>query len=59
MIQVILLISLVRKQGHIKIEGFNITKEKEKVGDRKKEKKAKEIRAYVAWEGNDDSTSSS
>jgi len=46
-------------QGHIKIECPNINKEKEKVGDKKKEKKAKERRAYIAWEDNDDSTSSS
>jgi len=36
------------KQGHIKIECSNVNKEKEKVGDRKKEKKAKERRAYIA-----------
>jgi len=45
------------KQGHIKIECPNVNKEKEKVGDRKKEKKAKERRAYIAWEDNDDSKS--
>jgi len=47
------------KQGHIKIECPNANKEKEKVDDRKKEKKGKEIRAYKAWEDNDDSTSTS
>jgi len=47
------------KQRHIKIECPNVNKEKEKVGDRKKEKKAKERRAYIAWEDNDDSRSTS
>jgi len=47
------------KQGHIKIECPNVNKEKEKVDDRKKDKKAKERRAYIAWEDNDDSTSTS
>jgi len=37
------------KQGHIK----------KKVGDRKNEKKAKERRAYIAWEDNGDSTCTS
>ena len=43
------------KQGHIKIECPNANKEKEKIVDRKKEKKPKERRAYIAWEDNDDS----
>jgi len=47
------------KQEHIKIECPNVNKEKEKVDDRKKEKKGKERRAYIAWEDNDDSTSTS
>ena len=47
------------KQGHIKIECPNVNKEKEKVDDREKEKKGKERRAYIAWEDNDDSTSTS
>jgi len=47
------------KQGHIKIECLNVNKEKEKVGDRKKEKKAKERRAYIVWEDSDDSISTS
>ena len=47
------------KQGHIKFECPNVNKENEKVDDRKKEKKAKEIRAYIAWEDNDDSISTS
>jgi len=47
------------KQGHIKIECPNVNKEKEKVDDRKKEKKGKERRAYIAWEDNDDLTSTS
>jgi len=47
------------KQGHIKVECPNVNKEKGKVGDRKKEKKAKERRAYITWEDNDDSTSTS
>ena len=47
------------KQGHIKIGCLNVNKEKEKVGDRKKEKKVKERRAYIAWKDNDDSTSTS
>jgi len=45
------------KQGHIKIECPNVNKENEKIGDGKKEKKAKERCAYTAWEDNDDSTS--
>jgi len=45
------------KQRHIKIECPNVNKENEEVDDRKKEKKAKERRAYIAWEDNDDSTS--
>jgi len=44
------------KQGHIMIECPNVNKEKEKVDDRKK---GKERRAYIAWEDNDDSTSTS
>jgi len=47
------------KQGHIKIECPNVNKEKEKVNDRKKEKRGKERCAYIAWEDNDDSTSTS
>jgi len=47
------------KQGHIKIECPNVNKEKEKVDDKKKEKKAKESCAYIAWKDNDDSTSTS
>ena len=47
------------KQGHIKMECPNDNKEKEKNGDRNKEKKSKERRAYIAWDDNDDSTSSS
>ena len=47
------------KQEHIKIECPNANKEKEKVDDRKKEKKGKERRAYIAWEDNDDSKSTS
>jgi len=47
------------KQGHIKIECPNANKEKEKSVDRKNEKKPKEKRAYIAWEDNDDSTTSS
>jgi len=46
------------KLGHIKIECPNGNIEKEKFGDRKKKKKAKERRAYIAWEDNDNSTSS-
>ena len=45
------------RQVHIKIECSNVNKEK--VDDRKKEKKAKERCAYIAWEDNDDSTSTS
>jgi len=45
------------KQGHIKIECPNVNKEKEKVDDRKKEKKGKERHAYIALEDNNDSTS--
>jgi len=47
------------KQGHIKIECPNVNKEKEKIGDRKKERKAKERRACIAWKDNDDTTSTS
>jgi len=47
------------KQGHMKIEYPNVNKEKEKLGDRRKEIKAKERHAYIAWEDNDDSTSTS
>jgi len=47
------------KQGHIKIECPNVNQEKEKLGHKKKEKKAKERRAYITWEDNDDSTSTS
>jgi len=47
------------KQGHIKIECPNDNKEKEKSVDRKKEKKPKEKRTYIAWEDNDDSITSS
>ena len=47
------------KQRHIKIACPNINKEKEKSFDRKREKKPKERRAYIVWEDNDDSTSSS
>ena len=47
------------KQGHMKIECPSIKKEKEKFDDRKKVKKAKERRAYIAWENNDVSTSTS
>ena len=47
------------KQGHIKIDCPYINKEKEKFEDKKKEKKAKERCAYIAWEDNDDSRSSS
>jgi len=47
------------KQGHIKIECPNVNKEKEKVDNRKKEKKGKERRSYIAWEDNHDSTSTS
>jgi len=36
-----------------------VNKEEEKFGDRKKEKNAKERRAYIAWKDNDDSTSTS
>jgi len=36
------------KQGHIKIECPNVNKEKEKIGDRKKEKKSNEKRASIA-----------
>jgi len=43
----------------MKIEYPNVNKEKEKLGDRKKEIKAKERHAYIAWEDNDDSTSTS
>jgi len=46
------------KKGHIKIECPNVNKEKEKFGDKKKEIKAKERHAYIAWEDNEDSTSS-
>jgi len=53
MIQVILLSS------HVIIGCPNVNKEKEKVDERKKEKKGKERRAYIAWEDNDDSTSTS
>jgi len=47
------------KQAHIKIECPKANKEKEKSVDRKKEKKPKERGAYIAWEDNEDSTSSS
>jgi len=47
------------EKRHIKIECPNINKEKEKVDDREKEKKTKERCAYIAWEDNHDSTSSS
>ena len=46
------------KQGHIKIKCPNAYKEYEKSFDRKKDKKPKERRAYIAWEDNHDSTSS-
>ena len=45
------------KQGHIKIECPNLNKDKS--ADTKKESKPKEIRAYIAWEDNDDSITSS
>jgi len=47
------------KHEHIKIECPNVNKEKEKSVDRKNEKKPKERCAYITWEDNYDSTSSS
>ena len=46
------------RQRHIKVECPN-TVSKDKVLDRKYEKRGKTKRAYIAWQNNDDSSSSS
>jgi len=48
----------VESKDILRLNVLMLTK-KEKVDDRKKEKKGKERRAYIGWEDNDDSTSTS